>query len=153
MVIIVKQKLKNIFLGSFPLLVGIISSLLTDFDLYSDIVLPELAPPAILFPIVWTILYILMGISFVLVYKCCDNKENRILYALQILLNFVWVMIFFNARMFLLSFIFIIIMDVIALYTILIYIKQNKISGYLLIPYLLWICFASYLNWNIFLLN
>ena len=147
------QKVKQYGVIAIPLLVGILASILVDFNIYKEINLPSIAPPAILFPIVWSILYILMGISLYLIIRDGNNRSNIILFISQLFLNFIWVICFFKFRLFLLSFIIIILLDFIVLYIILTYFNYNKISSYLLIPYFIWIVFASYLNWTIFLLN
>ena len=141
--------IKNIGIISIPLIVGLLTSLFVDNDLYDKINLPSIAPPSILFPIVWTILYILMGI----ILKESSILKNKLLMALQLFLNFIWVIAFFKFQMFLLSFLIIIILDISCFYTILTYYKYSKLSAYLLIPYLIWIVFASYLNWSIYLIN
>ncbi len=147
------EKLKKIGIIAIPLIVGLISTLFVDFNFYKEINLPKIAPPAILFPIVWTILYILIGISLYLILRDGKTKENIILFIVQLFINFIWVICFFKFRLFLGSFILIIILDCVVLYSILEYYKYNKVSSYLLIPYLLWILFASYLNWMVFILN
>ena len=148
-----KKNIKKILIGSIPLIVGLISTLFVDFDLYNKINLPNLAPPAIIFPIMWTILYILMGSSLLLILKDGNTKDNKILFLGQLVLNFIWVLVFFKFKLFLLSFIIIVALDIIVFYTILVFKNYNKLSSYLLIPYLVWICFASYLNWMIYILN
>ena len=144
---------KKIGIIFIPLLVGIISSLFVDNNLYEKINLPSFAPPSIVFPIVWTILYILMGFSLYLIIRDGSTKQNKFLFALQLFLNFLWVLIFFRFELFLPAFVIIIIMDVLCFYTIITYFKYNKVSAYLLIPYLVWICFASLLNWMIYIIN
>ena len=133
-----------------PLLGGLLVSMLVDFDMYGSINLPSIAPPAILFPIMWTILYLMMGVSL---YLNRHNKKNMIIFYIQLLLNYFWVFDFFLWEMFFGSFIVIILLDVMILYTILEFYKENKTSAYMLIPYLIWCVFASYLNWQIYLLN
>ena len=145
---------------AFALGVGALSALLTmgNMDLYSNINQPPLAPPAIVFPIVWTILYILMGISAAIIFT--NRSKNRIdadngllVYGLSLILNFFWSIIFFNLRAFLFSFIWLIVLWGTILATILLYRKVNKLAAYLQIPYLLWVTFAGYLNFSIYLLN
>lgn len=152
-VIIMLQKFKILGIVSIPLIVGLLSTLFVDFNFYKEINLPSVAPPSILFPIVWTILYVLIGISLYLILRDGKNKENITLFITQLLINFIWVICFFRFRLFFGSFIIIIILDCIVLYSILEYYKYNKVSSYLLIPYFLWIVFASYLNWMVFVLN
>lgn len=133
-----------------PILLAGLVSMMVDFGIYKDLNLPSLAPPAVLFPIMWSILYILMGISL---YLNRDNKYNMMVFWIQLAINYLWVFMFFGFEMFLGSFIVIILLAILILYTILEFYKHNKASAYMLIPYLLWTMFASYLNWQIFVLN
>ena len=156
------QKIKVYIMSiAIALAVGGLSALLTkdSMDIYGSIVKPPLSPPAIVFPIVWTILFILMGISSAIIYlKGKANSDVNIadamfLYILNLIVNFSWSIIFFNFRMFLLSFICIIILWLIIIAMIVAFGKVSKLSAYLQIPYLLWVTFAGYLNLAIYLLN
>lgn len=133
-----------------PLVLGIIVSAFVDFNIYGSLNKPDLAPPAVVFPIAWTILYVLMGVSL---YMNRNNKKNMVTFFIQLMLNYLWVFIFFGMQSWLGGFIVIILLDVMILYTILEFYKENKLSAYMMIPYLLWCIFASYLNFQIFLLN
>lgn len=137
--------------------VGGLAALITsgDMDIYSYLVKPALAPPKIVFPIVWTILYILMGISSYLVYKSDNpNKDNALLiYGIQLFLNFCWSIIFFSLNYRLLAFIWIIGLLITIIVMIIKFYKINKTSAYLQIPYLLWTIFATYLTYMIYILN
>lgn len=140
--------------------IGGLSALLTSesMDIYSDIVQPPLAPPAILFPIVWTILYTLMGIGAALVWNKKEEQPKEvqdalIVYAVNLFMNFLWSIIFFNMRAFLFSFIWLVLLWVVILIMILKFRKVSPAAAYLQIPYLLWVTFAGYLNLAIFLLN
>lgn len=140
--------------------IGGLSALLTSgsMDIYSDIVQPPLAPPAILFPIVWTILYTLMGIGAALVWNKKEEQPKEvqdalIVYAVNLFMNFLWSIIFFNMRAFLFSFIWLVLLWVVILIMILKFRKVSSLAAYLQIPYLLWVTFAGYLNLAIFLLN
>ena len=133
-----------------PLVLGIIVSAFVDFNIYGSLNKPDLAPPAVVFPIAWSILYVLMGISL---YMNRNNKRNMVTFFIQLMLNYLWVFIFFGMQSWLGGFIVIILLDVMILYTILEFYKENKLSAYMMIPYLLWCVFASYLNFQIFLLN
>ena len=143
-----------------PLAVGGLSALLTmgSMDLYETIIQPPLAPPAILFPIVWTILYTLMGISSGIIYNSQNGTEaarNNALavYALQLFINFIWSIVFFNLRAFLPAFVLILVLWVLIIVMIIRFYKIDKTAALLQIPYLLWVTFAAYLNLGIFLLN
>ena len=140
--------------------VGALSALLTrgSMDIYSDIVQPPLATPSVLFPIVWTILYILMGIGAALVYNKKDEqprevREALIVYAVNLFLNFFWSIIFFNMRAFLFAFIWLLLLWTVILIMILKFRKVSPLAAILQIPYLLWVTFAGYLNLAIFILN
>ena len=143
-----------------PLAVGGVSALLTrnNMDLYSTINTPPLAPPTLLFPIVWTVLYILMGISSALIYTDrrateSDKKSALYTYALSLFFNFFWSIIFFNFRAFFFAFIWLLALIFLIIRTIMKYYKINKTAAYLQIPYLLWVTFAGYLNFAVYILN
>ena len=140
--------------------VGVLSALLTmgNMNLYDEINKPVPEVPGIVFPIVWTILYLLMGISAAIIftnrYKNRIDADNGLLvYGFSLILNFFWSIIFFNMRAFLFAFIWLIILWGSILTTILLYKKVNKLAAYLQIPYLIWVTFAGYLNFSIYLLN
>ena len=140
--------------------VGLLSALLTSdsMDIYSVIVQPPLAPPSILFPIVWTVLFTLMGIGAALVYNKKDEmpKEAQdaiVVYAVNLFVNFFWSIIFFNMRAFLFAFIWILLLWAVILIMILKFRKVSPLAAYLQIPYLIWVTFAAYLNLAIYILN
>ena len=142
------------------LAVGGLSALVTrgSMDIYSQIVRPKLAPPGIVFPIVWTVLYTLMGISSALVYvKAKESptiqKTGLGVYALQLAVNFFWSILFFNFQAFLVSFLWLILLWILIVIMILRFYKISPLAAYLQIPYLLWVTFALYLNWMIYMLN
>ncbi len=137
--------------------VGSLSALLTSgsMDIYSSVETPPLSPPSIVFPIVWTILFTLMGISSARVFIANSYKWNRVLtvYAAQLAVNFLWSIIFFNMRAFLFAFIWLILLWALIIVMIKGFYKHDKIAAYLQIPYLLWVTFAGYLNFGIYWLN
>ena len=106
--------------------------------------------PNIIFPIVWTILYLLMSISYYLVSNYNDTLG---IYATQLFFNTMWTVFFFGLKWRLFAFIWLIILLILIIKMMLKYIKLNKVSGYLLIPYIIWVIFAGYLNLSIYLLN
>ena len=115
---------------------------------------PFLAPPGIVFPIVWTILYILMGISYgILKSNNKNNLEIDFIYYFQLAVNALWSIFFFVFKWRLFSFIWIIILIILAIHMIKLFYEKNKIAGLLQIPYVLWIIFASYLNLAFYILN
>ena len=145
---------------AIALAVGGLAAFLTrnDMDIYKEIVLPPLAPPSILFPIVWSILYVIMGIGAAMVYLERDKNENAVrdalsVYGINLILNFMWSIIFFKFRMFLLAFIWLLILLGVIIKMILDFKKIKPISGYLQIPYAVWVAFAGYLNFAIWWLN
>lgn len=140
--------------------IGGLSAILTSdsMDIYSYIVQPSLAPPAILFPIVWTILFTIMGIGAALVWNKKDEQPKEVqdalvVYAVNLFMNFFWSIIFFNMRAFLFAFIWLVLLWVVILIMILKFRKVSPLAAYLQIPYLLWVTFAGYLNLAIYILN
>lgn len=138
-----------------PIIIGGIVGLIISGSMdYSILEKPLLAPPSILFPIAWTILYALMGISYArLKTKNLVDEETRKIYYLQLFVNALWPIFFFTLEWRLFSFIWIIILDILVIAMIINFYKKDKTSGLLQIPYLLWILFASYLNFAIYMLN
>lgn len=139
-----------------PIAIGAISAFFSrNMSLYYTINKPSISPPGFIFPIVWTILYILMGISSYLVYESDNpNKTNALkTYAIQLFFNFWWSIIFFRFSLFLFAFLWLLV--IIALIAIMIYkfYQINRLSSYLQIPYLFWCIFAAYLNFMIYRLN
>ena len=121
---------------------------------YNDLIKPMLSPPGIVFPIAWTIIYLLIGISYTLLKeKGKIAKETQQLYYTQLIFKYLWTFIFFVFRLRLLSVLWIIILDVLVIVMTYQFYKQNKLSGILLIPYVLWLLFATYLNISIYFLN
>lgn len=133
---------------------GIVGILISNYIDYDSLIKPFLAPPSIVFPIMWTILYILMGISYgILKSKNLLNSEIKWIYYLQLFVNAMWPIIFFIWKWRFLAFLWIILLDVLVIILIIKFYQKNQISGLLQIPYLLWTLFASYLNLSIYLLN
>ncbi len=154
------KRIKPYIIGILiPVAVGALAAFLTrdSMDIYQSIIKPPLAPPGILFPIVWTVLYVLMGIGSVLVYKSTggesDKRQALLFYSLQLIFNFFWSLVFFNKQAFLFSFIWLIALWLLIIGMILSFRKINKTAALLQIPYLLWVTFAGYLNFMIYLLN
>ena len=129
-----------------------------DMDVYKVIVLPPLAPPSVLFPIVWTILYVLMGIGAALIYLERGNKQSAArdalsVYGINLILNFMWSVLFFKFRVFLFAFFWLLALLATIIKMILDFKKIKPIAGYLQIPYAFWVAFAGYLNFAIWWLN
>ena len=122
----------------------------------SAITKPPLSPPAIVFPIVWAILYALMGIGAARVYLSAPsaNRSGSLqLYFIQLAVNFFWSIIFFNWQSFGGALLWLIALWVLVLWMILSFRKVDPIAAKLQIPYLLWVTFAGYLNAGVWLLN
>ena len=119
---------------------------------------PPLTPPNWVFPVVWTILFILMGISSYLVYVSrTESREVRnaalMVYVSQLVVNFFYPIIFFNLSAYLLAFIWILILLIMVTVMVRLFLRVSKVSGLLQIPYLLWVTFATYLTFGVFILN
>lgn len=141
---------------AIPLAVGGLSALLTrnSMDAFDSIAKPDLTPPDWLFPVVWTILYILMGIaSYLGLTSKKPNNAALTVYAVQLAFNFFWPIIFFNLKLYLFAFIWLVLLWLLILKTALLFYQISKPAGYLMIPYLLWVTFAGCLNFSIYLLN
>lgn len=135
-----------------PLILGSIVGLLTSGN-YDKIIIPKFTPPKILFPIVWSILYILIGISRYIIDDKENNKSAIKTYRMQLIVNLLWPFLFFSFKWFLFSFIWIILLVTLVTIMIIKFLKVSKISGLIQIPYLLWLVFASVLNFAVYTLN
>ena len=117
---------------------------------------PPLSPPAILFPIVWTVLYLLMGIGAARVSQTVPSSERSKglnLFVFQLVVNFFWSLIFFNAQAYGFAFLWLILLWLLVLRMILTFRKTDSLAARLQIPYLLWLTFAAYLNAGVWYLN
>lgn len=117
---------------------------------------PSLSPPGIVFPIVWGILYALMGFSAARIYLAAPSplrSRGMNLYVAQLVVNFFWSLIFFNAQAYGFAFLWLVLLWVLVLAMVLTFRKTDPLAGLLQIPYLLWITFAAYLNWGTWQLN
>lgn len=147
--------IKKLFYLFFPLISGsLIGLIISKFINYSSLIKPPLSPPSITFPIVWTIIYILMGISY-LIFK--NNsfytlKEDKIYY-LQLFVNLLWSIFFFIFKWYFFTIIWTILLLILVIYLIYLFYNKNKLSAYLNIPYLIWLIFATYLTIGIYILN
>lgn len=137
--------------------VGGLSALVTpdSREVYAAFTKPPLSPPGSVFPIVWTVLFILMAVAAYLVYVSDSSKKNSALavYALQLFFNFLWTVLFFAFRACVPAFICLVLLWVLILITLLRFYRIKRAAGYLLLPYLAWTTFAGYLNLAICLLN
>jgi len=132
-------------------IVGFIISGSLDYDALQK---PFLAPPSILFPIIWTILYILMGVSYgILESNSLIGSKTNLIYYSQLIVNLLWPIFFFILKWRLFSFLWIVLLVILVVIMIINFYSKNKLSGLLQIPYLIWSSFATYLNLFIYLLN
>lgn len=149
-----------IFSIAIALGVGALSALLTKggMEAYQNINKPALNPPMAVFPIVWTVLFILMGISSAIIYtKRNENKSEAYsalrIYGIQLAVNFFWSIIFFNMQSYLFAFIWLLLLWGLIITMIIQFKKISAAAAYLQIPYLVWVTFAGYLNLMIYFLN
>jgi tryptophan-rich sensory protein len=142
-----------------PLFVGAVSFLLSMKGIlgYGEFAKPPLSPPAWLFPIAWTVLYLLMGVSSYLVYTRAKDenrlREGLVLYGLSLFLGLLWSPIFFSLKMYFLAFLWLSSLLGIVISTAVSFYRIYKPAGLLLVPYVIWIAFAGYLNIMIAILN
>ena len=142
---------------AIPLIVGGLAAAInfSGFREFQSLNQPALTPPPWVFSVVWTILYALMGVSFYLILN--SDKKNKTLafsfYFAQLFVNFMWSFVFFTLENYSLSVFLIITLLVLIAGMIAFFYPLNKKAAYLQLPYFLWVCFATYLNWQIFILN
>ena len=144
---------------AIPIIVGTVSALLTQnsMEVFQSMNKPPLAPPGWLFPVVWTLLYILMGISSYLILQSGEEPEEirkaLTIYGYQLAVNFLWPTFFFNFGWYFFSFLWLLLLWVLVLIMILRFKDISKLAAYMNIPYLVWLTFAGYLNLGIWILN
>ena len=153
-----KNLKKRLLSWVIPLAVGGLATLLSGgTDLYQTINQPPLSPPGWVFPLVWSALYIAMGeASYRVLTSGADKnqiKKALIAYGVQLFLNFLWPLFFFGGQMYLTAFIILILLWVAIFITTRRFSRIDENAGDLLLPYLLWVTFAGYLNLGVFLLN
>ncbi len=144
---------------AIPLLVGMLAGFISSnsMEQFQNLNQPPLSPPGFIFPIMWSILYILMGIASYLVLTSNSSDKEKLsalkFYGLQLIFNFFWSIIFFNFELYLFAFVWLIILLLLIIITTIKFYNISKPAGYLLIPYILWVTFAGYLNLAIYILN
>lgn len=143
---------------AIPLAVGGLSALVSGgMGEYNNFVQPPLSPPGWVFPVVWTILYLLMGYASFRVWTSdADPKKKRtalIFYGLQLFFNFIWSPIFFGLNRYFAAFVVLLVLWVLVLITARLFADIDETASDLLLPYLLWLTFAGYLNVGVYLLN
>lgn len=155
-----EKKLRTLLIAvAIPLLVGAVAGLLTrnSMQVFEGLQQPPFAPPGVLFPIVWTILYALMGIASYLIYTSGKDPEEvssaLTVYGVQLVVNFLWPIVFFRFGWYTFAFFWLILLWVLVIYTILLFYRISKPAVWLMVPYLIWLTYAAYLNLGIVLLN
>lgn len=145
---------------AIPELVGLLSAVITGNigDTYKSFEQPPLSPPGIIFPIVWVILYGLMGVASYIVFeerKASEEKQKLALtfYGIQLAVNFIWPILFFKFEAYTLSVFVIIILLVLVIITALKFKEINTVAFWLMVPYIIWLLFATYLNIGVAVLN
>lgn len=157
-----KKNIIGMIVGAgIPLLTGGVSALLTRkyMKLFEIVKKPPLSPPGWLFPVAWTILYILMGLASYYIYCHKESEQNEEvnsalrLYGIQLFFNFMWSIVFFNLRWYLFAFVWLMILWVMILAMTCKFRRIDRTAWYMIIPYDLWVTFAAYLNLGIYILN
>lgn len=135
--------IKKYFPIFLPLILGTIIGLIINTDSYAT-------PPSIVFPIVWSILYLIIGYSY---YKSSRSNDINKVYYIQLIINLTWSIIFFNFKLYFIAIIWIMVLIYFVIKMIKLFYKDNKLLGYINIPYLIWLLFALYLTISVYLLN
>lgn len=143
---------------AIPLGIGALSAFISMDSMmkFGELNQPPLSPPGWLFPVVWSILYVLMGIAAYLVTvsdKPARSKTSLTVYGIQLFFNFAWSIIFFNFEMYLFAFIWLLVLLALIVLNAILFYQIDKRAGLLFIPYIIWVIFAGYLNSAIYLLN
>lgn len=139
-----------------PLAVGAAAALLTrgGIEDFAALAKPPLSPPGWVFPVVWTALYILMGVAAYIVMRSGESADTAIgAYAAQLSFNFIWPIIFFGFKQYFFAFVWLTVLWALILITVALFSRISKTAALLLVPYLLWVTFAGYLNFGVYILN
>ncbi|MDD3984796.1 MAG: tryptophan-rich sensory protein [Methanobacterium sp.] len=155
------SRVPKFFISVFiPLIIGYLGSIITISEIstwYASLSKPSWAPPNWLFGPVWTTLYVLMGISLFLIwcegFNRKDVKFALLIFGVQLILNLLWSILFFSFHSLFGSFILILILWIAIFANIIVFFMISRPSGLLLVPYLIWVSIASYLNYSIYLIN
>lgn len=142
-----------------PVLTGLLSGLLISGNtgMYGVLIKPAFALPAGYFAVVWTVLYILMGVALFF-FKTSgapekERNEGKLYFYIQLFLNFLWPVVFFNFKLPLTAFVLLVVLFLFTVITVIKFYQANRISGILLLPYLLFLIYAGYLNFGVWYLN
>lgn len=148
-----------IFSLLLPLAVGGLSAWLTygSMEQYGALIQPPIAPPSWVFPVVWTVLYLMMGLASYLVWRADVPQEQKrralLLYGVQLAMNFIWPLLFFRAGMYAFALLWLLLLLLFVLVTMSVFSQIRPLAARLFIPYVLWLLFAAYLNAAIWFLN
>jgi tryptophan-rich sensory protein len=145
---------KKLFYLFFPLILGSLVGVIISGSIdYKDLIQPYGAPPSWLFPVMWSIIYLLMGISYYLLKQDNDNEVLSKIYYIQLGINLLWSIIFFVFKLRLVACLWIILLDILVGLMIYWFYNTKRVSGYLNFLYMGWILFATYLTIGIYILN
>ena len=139
--------------------IGLLSGLLSrgGVQVYAQtVVKPPLAPPGWIFPVVWSVLYALMGVGAARVWLYNDSPKRNMginLFVAQLVVNFFWSLIFFNLQAFGFAFLWLLILLAIVVWMACVFYKVDQLAGFLQIPYIIWLVFAAYLSAGVWILN
>lgn len=142
-----------------PLIIGCISAVLSakGMNIYGNMQKPPLSPPAWAFSVAWSILYVMMGVaSYFVIVAGADSRSKSmaiLIYAIQLAMNFMWSIIFFNWGLYMFAFIWLMVMWLLVILCTVKFFGLNRTAGWLMIPYVLWLTFAAYLNLGAWYLN
>lgn len=146
-----------ILLIAIPEAVGFLSSMLSGDmkGVYAQLIKPPLSPPGWIFGVVWPILFALMGIAVYLIVEAEGKRKSDALFwfFVQLGVNFLWSILFFRFQLYWASLVCLIILDLLVVYTMRLFRRIDRRAWWLLLPYLIWILFATYLNAGVALLN
>lgn len=151
-----RDKIKTYIISILtPLVLGGAVGLLTSGSMrYDSLTKPPLSPPALLFPIAWTILYTLMGVSHgILKANRLSDDNTELIYYAQLIVNLIWPVLFFAFEWRLAAFVWILLLDALVITMTVRFYRINRAAGLLQIPYVLWVLFATYLNLAVWMLN
>ncbi len=154
-----KSKKTLVFCLLFPLIAGGVSGFLTrnGMETFAYLNKPPLSPPGIVFPIVWTVLYLMMGLASWLVLTSGERPEQirqaLFFYVVQLIVNVLWPVFFFSLGWYLFSFFWLLLLFVLILVVIWLFSDLSQTAAWLMVPYLIWTVFAGYLNLGVYLLN
>lgn len=149
---------KKLLVGSilFTNILGFIFGLISRPSSFGGVAQPVFVPPSWVFIVVWIVLYTILGISFYLILRSKDSRDRKWsigLYFVNLVFNYLWVVWFFNLKLFLFSYIWLIVLIGITIVMIYFFYRVNKWAGIINVPYLVWIVFASIINIFVFYLN